>query len=168
MRKKILLMLAALLTAVSANAFEWTWEPKYVGEYHIGYGTTAHINDYDRYVGRAIFGTIQGVSLNDYLEVGVGVEGLMLTHYYKGDGLRWGMDAYANLRGGYPITDTFKVFLNLGLGSQISLKPSGGHGFFCEFGPGFRYKKFNFSFGLQKIGKGEGTSTFFVKTGMYF
>ncbi len=166
--KKILAALAIAFLPVLANADGWEWTPKYYGELHVGYGTSSHVAGRNTYIGRAMLGTLQGVELNKYAQVGVGVDGVMLTHYYRGKGLRFAVTAYTDLRGFYPVSDTFAPFLDLGLGASVDVKPSGGASFFCQFGPGFRYRKFNFSCGLQSVGTGKGANTFYVKTGLYF
>lgn len=153
-----------------AKGFNWEWTPKYVGEIHAGYKTTTEVSGYDTYSGMVELGTLQGVSLNQYLDLAVGVDAFMMTHYYSGKGLRFGMNAYFDMRPAYPINDRFKVFLDLGLGGYFGIKsdPDMGNGFFCQFGPGFRYRKFNLSLGLQNFGTGKGATGFFAKIGLYF
>lgn len=153
-----------------ARGFEWEMSPKYVGEIHTGYKTTTKLSGYDMYTGMVELGTLQGISLNQYLEIMAGVDAFMMTHYYKGKDLRFGMDVYIDVRPAYPITDKFKVFIDLGLGGYFDIKsdPKLGSGFFCQFGPGLRYRKFNLSLGLQNFGTGEGTTGFFAKVGLYF
>lgn len=169
---KILTLLFMISVTFFAHAerFEWEWNPKYVGEIHIGYKTTTKTQGFNTYSAMAELGTVQGVSLNQYLDLGIGVDALMLTHYYKGCGLRFAMDTYFDIRPTYPLTDNFKVYLDLGLGGAfgIKAKPEFGSGFFCQFGPGLRYKKLNFCFGLQSFGTGEGSTGFFTKLGLYF
>ncbi len=144
--------------------------PKYMGELHVGYKTTTKVSGIDTYSGTVELGTLQGVSLNQYLELGLGVDAFMLTHYYPKCGLRFGMDVYFDMRPAYPITDNFKVFLDLGLGGYFGIhsKPKMGNGFFCQFGPGIRYRKLNVSFGMQNYGTGSGSTAFFTKIGLYF
>lgn len=169
--KTILLALMLLLPVLAhSQTFEWKMEPKYFGEIHAGYKTTTKVGGMDTYSAMAELGTVQGVSLNQYLEVGIGVDALMATHYYKNQGLRFGMDAYLDLRPAYPLADNFKVFLDLGLGGfwGIHSTPGFGSGFYCQFGPGIRYRKLNLSFGLQSFGTGGGATAFFSKLGLYF
>ena len=164
-----LLFGVSALVANAQNGFKWEWTPKYFGEVHIGYNTSSKVGGIKTYSAAADVGTLQGVSINKYLQAGIGIDGIMLTHYYKGQGLRWGLSAYSDFRFLYPVSDDFSPFLNLALGAAVSLKPKGdGAEFYCEFGPGLKYKKFNLSCGLMHIGKGEGTNHFFVKTGFYF
>lgn len=169
--KKVLLLIGLMCLLMpglaSAEGFKWTMNPQYSGEVHIGYGTSSS-NEY-AYMGRAMVGTVQGLKLNQYATVGLGIDGIMYTHYYKGQDLSWAMNTYFDMRGFYPINDEFSCFIDLGLGVNFNLHPSsGGAKFFCEFGPGIKYKKYTLSLGLQNIGTGKGTSTFFVKTGLYF
>lgn len=154
----------------SARNFKWEMSPTYVGEIHAGYKTTTHSYGADSYSAMAELGTLQGVSLNQYLDLAVGVDALMMTHYYPDCGLRFGMTTYFDIRPAYPINDKFKVFLDLGLGGYFSIKsdPSLGSGFYCQFGPGARYKNLNLSCGLQSFGTGEGAVGFFAKLGLYF
>ena len=175
LKKKLLNVLAILsflIGTMNANAekFEWNWTPKYQGEINLGYKTTTKVQGIDTYSQLAELGTVQGVSLNQYLFLGVGIDALMFTHYYKGNGLRFAMDTYFDIRPTYPVTDNFKVYLDLGLGAYYSIKsePSVGHDFFCQFGPGFRYRKLNFCLGLQSMGTGNGSTGFFTKIGLYF
>ena len=154
----------------SAGSFKWEMSPKYVGEIHAGYKTTTHPHDMNTYSAMAQLGTLQGVSLNQYLDLAVGVDALMMTHYYSGCGLRFGMTTYFDIRPAYPFSSKFKVFLDLGLGGYFNIKsnPDFGSGFYCQFGPGFRFRKLNVSCGLQKFGSGEGTIGFYGKLGLYF
>ena len=151
-----------------ANAIEFEFNPKYVGELHLGYTTTKKVNGYNTYTAYGSFGTLQGCSINQYLEVSLGVDAAMYTHYYRGQGLRFAMLTYADMRGFYPVTEKFSPFINLALGGGFMVRPFGGGNFYCEFGPGIKYRKFNLSCGLANIGTGKGTSHFFVKTGLYF
>lgn len=154
-----------------AQSFKWEMSPKYVGEIHAGYKTTTHVLGMDAYLGSVELGTLQGVSLNQYLDLAVGADVLMLTHYYKDHDLRFGMTVYFDMRPAYPINDKFKVFLDLGLGGffNVHSEPYGlGNCFFCQFGPGFRYRKLNLSLGLQSMGTGQGSTAFYAKLGIYF
>ena len=163
--------LASFLPQVGlAQGFKWEMSPKYIGEIHAGYKTTTKVAGFDTYSAMAELGTLQGVSLNQYLDLAIGVDALMLTHYYDGSGLRFGMDVYFDMRPSYPVNDQFKVFLDLGLGGFFGVhsEPELGSGFFCQFGPGFRYRKLNLSLGLQSFGTGDGTVGFFTKVGLYF
>ena len=162
-----LLCLSMVLIPSLSHAFDLT--PRYVGGMHIGYGTSSTVNDMKTYSACAMLGTMHGVMWGKYLQTSLGVDAQMFTHYYKGQGLRFAMAGYADFRGFYPVTPDFSPFIDLALGAGHMLKPSDGKtSFYCEFGPGFKYKKFSFSCGLQKMGKDKGTSHFYVKTGFYF
>lgn len=154
----------------SAQVFNWELSPKYFGEIHTGYKTTTTVSGYNLYSGMVELGTLQGVSLNQYLDLAIGVDAFMMTHYYKGNDMRFGANVYFDMRPAYPINEQFKVFLDLGLGGffNIHSKPDMGNGFFCQFGPGFRYRKLNLSLGLQSFGTGNGSTGFFTKLGLYF
>ena len=82
----------------SAQGFKWEMSPKYIGEIHAGYKTTTSVSGIKLYTGTVELGTLQGVSLNQYLDLAVGVDAFMLTHYYSGCGLRFGMDVYFDMR----------------------------------------------------------------------
>lgn len=160
-------LLLSFSLAAKAGDFDWEWNPKYYGEYRAGYGTTNHVNGMNNYYGRAILGTIQGVRFNKYLQMGVGVDGIMMTHYYKGESLRWAMDAYADMRGFYPVNERFKLFIDLGLGAFTAFNvKTDNTSFFCQFGPGIQYRKFTLSTGLQHCGKK--INTFYSTIGFTF
>ena len=87
--KMLLITIAMLLPSLaSADVPAWEWGPKYMGEMHIGYGTSRKQNGYKAYCGRAMLGTLQGVQLSNYLSAAVGVDAVMFTHYYKGQDMR--------------------------------------------------------------------------------
>lgn len=165
-----LMILGAIPFKGAAEGFQWEMTPKYVGEIHAGYKTTTKIGSMDTYTGMAELGTLQGVSLNKYLDLALGVDAFMMTHYYPNCDLRFGMQVFFDMRPAYPITDRFKVFLDLGLGGFFGVhsEPEIGNGFFCQFGPGFRYRKLNLSLGLQDYGAAKGTTAFYAKLGLYF
>ncbi len=167
----LILGVIGLLPSVAyGEAFKWEMKPEYVGEIHLGYKTTTKVSGMDTYSGMVELGTLQGVSLNEYLEFGIGVDAFMLTHYYKGEGLRFGADVYFDMRPQYPVNDRFKVFLDLGLGAYFNIhsSPKLDNGFYCQFGPGVRYRNWNLSLGLQNFNTGSGTTAFFTKIGLYF
>lgn len=173
--KKMLLALVVgvmglLPLSSAAQSFNWEMSPKYVGEIHAGYKTTTSVAGVKAYSAMAELGTLQGVSLNEYLDLAIGVDAFMMTHYYSGRGLRFGMNTYFDMRPAYPINDRFKVFLDLGLGGFFSVHsdPSMGSGFFCQFGPGIRYRKLSLALGMQSFGTGSGCTGFFTKLGLYF
>lgn len=151
----------------------WEWKPRYYNEWRLGYGTTHKENGADYYIGRAIIGTIHGAKFNEYLQVGVGIDGVMFTHYYKDKSMRWALNGYVDMRGFYPVNNKFKVFLDLGLGTIATLNASSSvpygknsTGFLCQFGPGLQYKKFTLTTGLQHCG--EKSNTFYSTLGFTF
>ena len=170
LRVAVVALILAMPVLAYSHGFEWNVAPKYTGEIHAGYKTTVNVSGMDTYSGMVELGTLQGVSLNQYLDFGLGVDALMMTHYYSGNGLRFGMNVYFDMRPAYPITDSFKVFIDLGLGGYFGIhsKPAMGSGFFCQFGPGIRYRKLNLSLGMQSYGTGSGSTAFFTKIGLYF
>lgn len=151
----------------------WEWKPRYYNEWRLGYGTTHKENGVDYYIGRAIIGTIHGAKFNEYLQVGVSIDGVMFTHYYKNKSMRWALNGYVDMRGFYPVNNKFKVFLDLGLGVIATLNASSSvpygknsTGFLCQFGPGLQYKKFTLTTGLQHCG--EKANTFYSTLGFTF
>jgi len=165
---KYCLLSLLLLIPISSYADElWEWSPHYYGEFRAGYGTSHHIDGANLYIGRTLLGTIQGVKLNEYAQIGIGVDGVMYTHYYKGGDLRWALDSYVDLRGFYPINKKFKVFLDLGLGAYTNFKVKGdATNFFCQFGPGLQYRKLTLNTGLQHLAKKQ--NTFYATIGITF
>lgn len=148
---------------------QYDWKPKYMGEIHAGYGTTSKVKGNDTYCGRVMLGTTHGVAFGEYGDIGVGVDAVMLTHYYSGEGLRFAANPYFSVRPAYPISNNFAVFLDCALGATIPVVNLEGSDteFTFQFGPGIRYKKLNVSFGMQNIGSGKGSTTFFAKLGLY-
>lgn len=141
---------------------------KYMGEIHAGYGTTSKVGDIDTYMGRVMLGTIHGIAFDRYGDVGLGVDAVMLTHYYKDQGLRFMVNPYFSVRPAYPISKKFSVFMDCTLGVSIPVvnMDGGSSEFTYQFGPGFRFKRMNISLGVQGIGSGEGSTTFFAKLGI--
>ncbi|MBP3353143.1 MAG: hypothetical protein J6L02_00610 [Bacteroidales bacterium] len=169
MKKLSLLLLLVLFSVMSyAKPPKWEWKTEYYGEYRIGYGTNHKIDGVNPYVGRAIIGTVQGVRLNEYIQFGVGLDGIVMTHYYKGKGPRWGADGYFDIRGFYPVSEKFKVFMDLGLGTNIDCSDLDKikSDFFCQFGPGLQCKRFTLTTGLQHLGKK--LNTFYSTIGLTF
>ena len=168
MKKAKMLVLSLLAFApITSHAFDWEWDTKYMGEVHAGYNTSCKVGGGKTYSAAVILGTLQGVQLNKYASAGIGVDAWMLTHYYSGQGMRFGMATFVDMRGYYPVKEKFSPFLDLALGADFNLKPSGGGAaFYCEFGPGFRYKQLDFSCGLQHTGKKY--NHFYAKIGLFF
>ncbi len=130
----------------SHSTKKWEWDPKYMGVTHFLYNTSAK-KSYTQTIG---VGTLQGVQLSQYTSVALGIDIDMHTHHYKGQDLPWLMATYVNMRGYYPLKDNFTPFLGLSIGADFYIHPKpNGANFYCEFGPGFHYKKLDFNFGLQ-------------------
>ncbi len=140
---------------------------KYYGEVNVGYGTTSKVDGYNTYAGRFIVGTVQGVKINQYFQTGVGLDLIPFTHKWSYTGFRMGMGIYGDFRGTYPLKNDLTPFIDLGFGGFFSLHGLGS-GFYCLFGPGIRWKDWAFSCGLNCIGTGPGSSTFFLKTAYIF
>lgn len=150
---------------------------RYQGELNFGYATGGKMNfKYDdgstekdkTDFSRPLIETVHGVRfLHDYLFVGAGfgaqyMYGKMSPDYDDSD--NWGVlsiPVFANIKGYYPVSNDFAPYLSLSLGGSIftcsnwNESYSGGWedkhkgGFYCDFGVGLNYKKFNVGFGLQ-------------------
>lgn len=142
---------------------------RYMGEIHTGYGTTSKVKGIDTYMGRVMLGTIQGIALDRYGDVGFGVDGVMLTHYYKDQGMRFLVNPYLSVRPSFPLSEKFSFMLDCALGAYIPVvnMEGGKSEFSYEFGGGFKYKRMNILVGMQSIGSGDGSITFFAKMGIY-
>ena len=148
-------------------------DAKYMGEWHIGYATTGHINGYKTYTAHVQTGFLQGVSLNEYLEFGIGIDVTMNTHYRHGGDfgdIAWTFAPYAHVRGYFPVKPKVKPFMSFGVGPGWTFLPDfiSKPGLYLEFGPGIRWKQFNLFLGLQKTGTGAGSNHFISKVGWYF
>lgn len=148
-------------------------DPKYMGEWHFGYNTSGHDGEWKCYTAAFMTGFLQGVTINPYLETGIGVQARMYTHYPKGGDfgdLNWFIDSYAHLRGFLPLSSKVSPFITLDMGPSWMVHPKGGKkpSFYMEFGPGIKYKQFNFFAGLQRYYKGKGANRFVTKVGWYF
>lgn len=165
---KVLLLLVSFFSVTSAYS-QYDWKPIYMGEIHAGYGTTSKVDGRDTYFGRVMLGTTHGIAFGKYGDVGIGVDAVMLTHYYSNDGLRFAANPYFDIRPAWPFSDDFAVFLDCALGATIPVinLEDGKTEFTYQFGPGIRYKKLNISLGMQSIGSRKGSTTFFAKLGLY-
>ncbi len=146
---------------------------KYMGEWHFGYATTGHIEGYKNYSGHIQTGLLQGISLNEYLEFGIGLDIMMNTHYPHGGDfgdIIWSFTPYAHVRGFFPVKPKVKPFLTFDVGPAWAFRPhfESKSVLFLEFGPGIRWKQFNFFCGLQKTGTDPGSNHFISKVGWYF
>lgn len=147
---------------------------RYQGELNFGYATGGKMNyKYDDgstgeekiNFSRPFIETIHGVRfLNDYLFIGAGFG----AQYMYGKWNVLSIPIFANIKGYYPVSNNFAPYLSLSLGCSIfacsdwnksgyssyygSWEDQHKGGFYCDFGAGFNYKKFNFGFGLQHQG----------------
>jgi len=158
--------------------------PRYQGELNIGYATGGKLNlgnggDFEGKVktdfSRPMIETVHGVRINQYAFAGVGLGahyayGNMLDSEYEasidGEAGKWNtllIPLFLNLKGYYPVTDTFAPYVSLSFGtsfcacsdldqseSDYESKLKGGY--YGEYGLGFNYKKLNFGFGLVHQG----------------
>lgn len=167
--KKVKMLAFALLafTPMTLFASDREWDTKYLGEIHAGYNTSNKSNGFKTYTAAAIFGTLQGVQLNKYASIALGVDVNMMTHYFSGQDLRWKMATFVDMRCYYPVKEKFSPFINLAVGADFFVHPKPNDAdFYCEFGPGFRYKHLDFSCGLQHTAKK--TNHFVAKIGIFF
>ncbi len=164
--KAFICVAIAFLFPYVSNA-QIDWKPKYAGEIHMGYGTTSSAQGFDTYLGRVMLGTTHGVAFGKYGDVGLGFDAVMFTHYYKNQGLRFAINPYFSVRPTYPITNSFSVFLDCAIGASVPVvNMTGDTEFLYQFGPGIKLKRFNCTLGIQNIGTGEGSTTFFTKVGI--
>ena len=167
------LVLLIFCFGVSHIYAQYDWKPKYMGEIHAGYGTTSKVKvedkSIDTYMGRVMLGTTHGVAFGKYGDMGIGVDAVMLTHYYSGEGLRFLVNPYYSVRPAFPTSENFSVFLECTLGAMIPVVNMEGSEteFSFQLGPGIKYKRTNISLGIQNIGSGKGSTTFFAKLGLY-
>jgi len=171
MNKKILIGLCAVLVLLlpGVSKAQGNLNLKYSAEIHTGYGTTTKVQGNDMYIGRVMLGTIHGVSFDKYGEIGVGFDAVMLTHYYKSEGLRFAANPYVSVRPTYPITEKFSVFLDCALGATIPVVNMENSKTDVSYmiGPGIKYRKLNLSVGFNQIGSGSGSTSFFERLGLY-
>ena len=147
MLKKIVILFMALSAFPLWMKAEFPIDIKYAGDVNMAYGSSSKVSGRNTYAQRVSVGTIQGFSLNQYLQFGVGVDFNMYTHYYKDkepfksanlSGFRLGMNEFVDIRGGYAFNDNWKIFLDLGLGITHGVLHMGDKvNFFCQFAPGF-------------------------------
>ncbi len=190
--------------------------PRYQGELNIGYATGGKLNigggdlggDFEGKIktdfSRPMIETVHGVRINQYAFAGVGfgahyAYGNMLDSEYEasldGEAGKWNtmlIPLFLNLKGYYPVTDTFAPYLSLSFGtsfcvcSDLDQSESGYEsklkgGYYGEYGLGFNYKKLNFGFGLvhqgMKVTETDGGSSddvkmkvnsFYLKIGLNF
>lgn len=176
MKKYLLLFIAIAGVTLSANA-QIDLNVKYRGEVNVGFATggTLHmeLEDFNTNVSRPFFETIHGVTITKYAFIGGGIG---LQYYYgpiiknfpddKWKALTFPL--FISAKGMYPVNDNFAPFISLNLGGSIvatsefnklknvmtdegirvnNTKLKGG--FYCDFGAGIQYKKFNIGIGLQ-------------------
>ena len=144
------------------------WSPKYTGDIHVGYGTTSKVYGMNTYLGRVMLGTTQGVAFGRYGHIGLGVDGVMLTHYYRGQGMRCLVNPYFSVRPTFPLSRKFSLFIESIIGASIPVAnlDGGTNEFTYQFGPGMKINRLTFSFGVQGMGSGQGSTTFYAKLGI--
>lgn len=162
-------LLVFVMPSLWAESPKWDWKPKYMGEIHTGYGTTTSVKGHDTYMGRVMLGMTHGVAFGKFGDVGVGIDGVMYTHYYKGESMTFAANPYVSVRPAYPITKSFSVFLDCSLGASILCNNNENttNEFLFQFGPGIKFKRLSVCCGMQNIGSGEGSTSFFAKLGIY-
>lgn len=156
-----------------------SWETRYQGELNFGYATGGKLKtDWDGEVekfksntSRPFIETIHGARIGDYLFVGAGAAVQFMYGELDpevNDSPHWetmNIPVFLNLKGYYPVSDNFAPYVSLSLGGQIvaltNIDDYGGGdygysweekltgGFYCDFGVGFNYKKFNFGLGMM-------------------
>lgn len=158
-----------------------SWEPRYQGELNFGFATGGKVKfdwdgDVEKYksnTSRPFIETIHGARIGDYLFVGAGAAVQFMYGELdpeSDDSPKWNtmnIPVFLNLKGYYPVSDNFAPYISLSLGGQIvaltNIEDYGGDygysweekltgGFYCDFGVGFNYKKFNFGLGMMHQG----------------
>lgn len=161
----------------------------YEGELNIGYGMGGTLKEdgesADAKYARPFIETVHGVRITKYAFAGLGVG----FNYAYNDEWKVGMmPVFLNLKGYYPVTETFAPYVSFDFGFSsglIGTKDFGGEdgldlkgGFYASYGVGLNYKRLNFGLGWQHQGmkfKYDGESSdsfsvnsFFVKIGLKF
>ena len=173
--KKLIVFTLGLLTFITPMPAlsQSNIEIRYSGDIHSSYGFTTSVStelgDIKTYQGRVTLGTVQGVSIGKYGDVGIGFDALMYTHYYTDDGLRFTALPYLSLRPAYPLDDNISVMADLAVGHYIPCinhKDGVEGGTFTQFGAGFRFHRIIITGGVQTFGSGKGSTTFYAKLGI--
>lgn len=161
----------------------------YEGELNIGYGMGGTLKEdgesCDAKYARPFIETVHGVRITKYAFAGLGVG----FNYAYNDEWKVGMmPVFLNLKGYYPVTETFAPYVSIDLGFSSGLvgtKDFEGEegldlkgGFYASYGVGLNYKRLNFGLGWQHQGMkfkydgessdGFGVNSFFVKIGLKF
>lgn len=209
--KKMLFLVAAVLLAAPTATFaqkttvtrvsrEKTYQTSshdlniwYQGELNFGYGVGGKVKydgeSMDAKFSRAFIETIHGVRVTQYAFAGVGL-GFQYAYDEKNAvGLEEGgvgmIPLFLDLKGYYPVTETFAPYVAIDLGYGMPVIGASGEdgeklkgGFYASYGIGLNYKKLNFGLGWQHQGfhyewdgeKSDGFSinSFFVKVGVKF
>lgn len=146
--KKVLLIVCAVICSMGISSAQFKpqpfkWDVKYRGEVNIGGAFSNKINliepdelelvdyKYRSALSRPLIETVHGVSLSNYLYVGVGLgfqyyggkyksaDGYL---YFKDDKDSWGTLAiplFVNIKGFFPINDNLRPFTTLSFGGTI-------------------------------------------------
>ena len=140
----------------------------YEPDVYLMYSTSSFVDGKKTYTQRLTLGTYQGVSLNNYLSVGLNLDINFFTHYFRNEGMRCAMNPYFTFRAKYPLLyDKISLFLDFGLGANCMLT-SKNAGFFCILGPGLNYNNYKFMLGLECLGVYKCASHFFMKLSYQF
>ncbi|MBQ0080319.1 MAG: hypothetical protein KBS95_02045 [Alistipes sp.] len=132
----------------------------YEGEYNIGYGLSGRATFEgtkfgDMKMNRFIVETVQGVRITPYAFVGGGVS---LQYAYR-DWVEWDnkmvmLPIFANVKGLYPVSESFEPYVSLRLGYNVGLGKgdSFANGLYASFALGFHAgNHFNFNFGWEQV-----------------
>ncbi len=141
----LMLILAALIS-MSAQ------EIKYQGEVDLGASITTEGYQTGRPV--ANFRSIHGARVGDYLFAGLGfgADWYFFDEGSSGDDSEVVVPVFVNLKGYYPVNDSFSPFLSLdlGYGFGVTQSISGEGGFVFSPAIGFQYKKFQLQIGYER------------------
>lgn len=145
--------------------FRRDFKVKYMGEAHLGF------TGKDVRTSQVRLGTMQGVSIGKYGDVGIGVDAAMFTGYPKGgDFPILHVDPHFFIRPAFPITKDLSVLLHTSMGVTIPvLNTKGDPTFEVELGPGIRFKKLRADLGIDILVPQGGTAVYpYAKVGIYF
>lgn len=136
----------------SSKNFRSDFKPHYMGEIHVGDAFTDPIVVSNH----VMVGTIQGLSIGKYGDVGFGVDAQINTGYPKGgDFPIMHVAPYMSVRPAFPITEKFSIGLNMNMGISIPVLNCGDGAeaqFEAEFAPSLRFKSLRFDIGAKIAG----------------
>lgn len=148
---------------------------RYQGELNFGYGLGGKLKDdgdkRDAEYQRAFIETVHGIRINKYAFAGLGVG---FQYAYKENREMGMLPVFVDLKGYWPVTDTFAPYVAIDLGYSAGLFSDGDDtpgGFYASYGLGLNFRRLNFGFGWQHQSFSDwdtSVNSFFVKVGLKF